>query len=147
MDFVEPEKILCENRRGSKPDALPDSVLCKICFKEKLEVLFMPCGHVIACIQCAVTLDQCAVCRRPFTMTMRIGIYAHKQKEISLDNFPPESSNVPIDPVICKVCCKEQMQAVCIPCRHIFTCYKCASNEKNCLLCLEPVYAYMQVFF
>lgn len=140
---MEPVTILRVSRQES---GIPDSVLCKICFKEKLEVLFMPCGHVIACIQCAVTLDLCAVCRQPFTMTMRIGVYVTNLKEFSLKNFPPECSNELIDPVVCKVCCKEEMQAIFLPCRHISTCYKCASEQKQCLVCFEPIYAYMQVF-
>lgn len=139
MDFVEPLTII---RITSKDVTSPDSVLCKICFKEKLEVLFMPCGHVIACIQCAVTLDLCAVCRQPFTMTMRVGLYVSNIKEL----FPPMCPNKLIDPVLCKVCYKEEMQAVFIPCRHISTCFKCASKVNQCLVCFEPVYAYMQVF-
>jgi len=143
MDFVEPVTII---RVTPQDPSAPDSVLCKICFKEKLEVLFMPCGHVIACIQCAVTLDLCAVCRQPFTMTMRVGLYVTNLKEFSLEYFPSKCSSELIDPVLCKVCCKEEMQAVFLPCRHISTCYKCAPKVNQCMVCFEPVYAYMQVF-
>jgi len=142
-DFVEPITII---RVSQQEPSAPDSVLCKICFKEKLEVLFMPCGHVIACIQCAVTLDQCAVCRQPFTMTMRVGLYVTNLKEFSLEYLPSNCSNELIDPVLCKVCCKEEMQAVFLPCRHISTCYKCAPKLNQCLVCFVPIYAHMQVF-
>ncbi|XP_022179047.1 death-associated inhibitor of apoptosis 2-like [Myzus persicae] len=143
MDFLEPITIMRVSQR--EPSA-PDSVLCKICFKEKLEVLFMPCGHVIACIQCAVTLDVCAVCRQPFTLTMRVGLYVTNLKEFSLEYFPSKCSDELIDPVLCKVCCKEEMQAVFLPCRHISTCFKCAPKINQCVVCFEPIYAYMQVF-
>ncbi|KAE9528494.1 hypothetical protein AGLY_012065 [Aphis glycines] len=142
-DFVEPVTIIRVNRQES---SVPDSVVCKICFKEKLEVLFLPCRHVIACIQCAVTLDLCAICRQPFTLTMRVGLYVTNLKQFSQDYFGSENANELIDPVLCKICCKEQMQAVFLPCRHISSCYKCASKVKQCLVCFEPVFAYMQIF-
>lgn len=142
-DFVEPLTIIRVNRQES---SIPDSVVCKICFKEKLEVLFLPCRHVIACIQCAVTLDLCAICRQPFTLTMRVGLYVTNLKQYSQGYRGSENVNELVDPVLCKICCKEQMQAVFLPCRHISTCYKCASKVKECLVCYVSVFAYMQIF-
>lgn len=142
-DFVEPVTII---RVKQQEPSIPDSVVCKICFKEKLEVLFMPCRHVIACIQCAVTLELCAICRQPFTLTMRVGLYVTNLKQFSQDYLGSENANELIDPVLCKMCCKDQMQAVFLPCRHISTCYKCASKVKQCLVCFEPVFAFMQIF-
>lgn len=48
-----------------------DSRLCKICFQEEMGVLFLPCGHIVACPKCALSLTTCAVCRKPFTATIR----------------------------------------------------------------------------
>lgn len=39
------------------PSGKADPVLCKICYKEKIEVAFITCGHTMTCIQCAITLD------------------------------------------------------------------------------------------
>lgn len=48
-----------------------DIRLCKICFQEELGVVFLPCGHLVACVKCAPSLTTCAVCRQPFTATVR----------------------------------------------------------------------------
>ncbi|KAK7792000.1 hypothetical protein R5R35_004203 [Gryllus longicercus] len=48
-----------------------DVRLCKICYQEDLGVVFLPCGHLVACVKCAPSLTTCAVCRQPFTATVR----------------------------------------------------------------------------
>lgn len=46
-------------------------ILCKICYVEELSVLFVPCGHVIACGKCALNLQTCGICRERINYTMR----------------------------------------------------------------------------
>ncbi|KAG5900547.1 hypothetical protein JTB14_022854 [Gonioctena quinquepunctata] len=48
-----------------------EKTLCKICFKNELGVVFLPCGHVVACVDCASALKTCAVCRKPLEATVR----------------------------------------------------------------------------
>ncbi|CAH1961034.1 unnamed protein product [Acanthoscelides obtectus] len=48
-----------------------EKTLCKICFKNELGVVFLPCGHIIACVDCAAALKSCAVCRKPLEATVR----------------------------------------------------------------------------
>lgn len=48
-----------------------DGRLCKICYTEELGVVFLPCGHIVACVKCAPSLSTCAVCRQPFTAIVR----------------------------------------------------------------------------
>lgn len=42
---------------------------CVICFQKQREAAFVACGHVVACMDCALLLharsDSCPVCRRP----------------------------------------------------------------------------------
>lgn len=135
------------------PNTIPDSMMCKICFKEKMKVAFIPCGHVIACIQCAMTLDQCAVCRQPFTMVMRVYVYMDENKNEdkveSLNQLPCSSSQCPDDPanpMLCRVCHKEEMEAAFIACRHVYACVKCATKMSECPVCLLPSYGTMQVY-
>jgi baculoviral IAP repeat-containing protein 7/8 len=45
--------------------------LCKICYTEEIGILFLPCGHIVACVKCAPSLSVCAVCRQPVTATVR----------------------------------------------------------------------------
>ncbi|XP_039289307.1 death-associated inhibitor of apoptosis 1 isoform X2 [Nilaparvata lugens] len=48
-----------------------DSRLCKICYMEEMGILFLPCGHIVACPKCALLLTTCAVCRKPYSATVR----------------------------------------------------------------------------
>lgn len=45
--------------------------LCKICYSKEIGVVFLPCGHVVACVDCAPALSTCAVCRKPLEATFR----------------------------------------------------------------------------
>ena len=40
--------------------------MCAVCWENKPNVLFLPCGHVITCVQCASNTDlgdDCPMCR------------------------------------------------------------------------------------
>lgn len=52
-------------------DSSNSSTLCKICFTKEVGVVFLPCGHVVACVDCAPALSNCAVCRKPLEATFR----------------------------------------------------------------------------
>jgi len=51
------EKLFREN------EDLKQQLLCKICMDNDADVVFLPCGHMIACTTCARALRKCAVCR------------------------------------------------------------------------------------
>lgn len=46
--------------------------LCKLCYLEERNTVFLPCGHVVACAKCALSVDKCPVCRLPFTDINRL---------------------------------------------------------------------------
>ncbi|KAL9917201.1 death-associated inhibitor of apoptosis 2 [Glossina fuscipes] len=46
-----------ENRK------LKDARLCKVCLDEEVGVVYLPCGHLVTCVQCAPGVEQCPVCR------------------------------------------------------------------------------------
>uniref|UniRef100_A0A8D8YE43 Death-associated inhibitor of apoptosis 1 n=1 Tax=Cacopsylla melanoneura TaxID=428564 RepID=A0A8D8YE43_9HEMI len=54
-----------------EPMSTSDGRLCKICYQREMGVVFLPCGHIVACVICASTLTVCAVCRQRFTATVR----------------------------------------------------------------------------
>ncbi|KDR19613.1 death-associated inhibitor of apoptosis 1-like [Zootermopsis nevadensis] len=56
---------------GSHGKVIDDARVCQICYVEERGVLFLPCGHLVACVKCAPSLSTCAVCRQPFTGTVR----------------------------------------------------------------------------
>lgn len=39
------------------------NVECKICMSEEVGVVFLPCGHLLACVYCASAISQCPLCR------------------------------------------------------------------------------------
>ncbi|VVC46145.1 BIR repeat,Zinc finger, RING/FYVE/PHD-type,Zinc finger, RING-type [Cinara cedri] len=131
-------------------NTIPDSMLCKICLKEPLAVIFIPCGHIIACIACAVTLDECAVCRETFTITLRIFV---DFKEIKNNNsglacLPPQNTSQSTSPnsMLCKMCRKEEISVAFVPCRHVVCCFECAVKNVSCCVCSTPFYALIQVY-
>lgn len=48
-----------------------DMIKCKICFDENIGIVFLPCGHQMACTQCASCIDICPICRKPIRQCIR----------------------------------------------------------------------------
>ncbi|CAG2179484.1 unnamed protein product, partial [Oppiella nova] len=49
----------------SEPTRVEDSrLLCKICLDREIGVVFLPCGHQLACTQCAPCVADCPICRK-----------------------------------------------------------------------------------
>ncbi|XP_018331060.1 death-associated inhibitor of apoptosis 1 [Agrilus planipennis] len=65
------ENTVSENTssEGNKPGTT--STLCKICYSKEVGVVFLPCGHIVACVDCAPALTTCAVCRKPLEAIVR----------------------------------------------------------------------------
>lgn len=47
------------------------SFVCAICMENDIGVVFLPCGHLIACTRCAPCVSECPVCRRHIRGTVR----------------------------------------------------------------------------
>ncbi|XP_053388452.1 putative inhibitor of apoptosis [Mercenaria mercenaria] len=57
VNTAEDKKVLEENRR------LKELITCKICLDHEAYIVFLPCGHLVSCQDCARMLETCAVCR------------------------------------------------------------------------------------
>lgn len=44
---------------------------CAVCFGEQKSVLFMPCQHLVTCVDCATKIDQCPMCREQISGRIR----------------------------------------------------------------------------
>jgi len=44
---------------------------CKICLEKEASIVFLPCGHLCSCVNCAPALRVCAVCRAPIQGLVR----------------------------------------------------------------------------
>lgn len=47
---------------------------CKICYSNALEVVFLPCSHLMVCERCALRMKNCGVCRKPIQATIKVFI-------------------------------------------------------------------------
>lgn len=45
---------------------------CKICFENESNSVFLSCGHIIACVKCASSLDVCPVCKRRIEKIIKV---------------------------------------------------------------------------
>lgn len=51
---------------------LMDALTCKICMDNQIDVVFLPCAHVVACTECAARVDRCPLCRSQFTQAQKL---------------------------------------------------------------------------
>lgn len=116
-----------------------------------MEVLAMPCKHISACIQCAVSINFCAICRLPRKKLIRIYL-EYDEKVVGTNALECGSTSAEvqtdkdIDRVLCLVCQKLEVQVVFILCRHTYCCLECVASLKRCLICRSKIIAFMNVY-
>jgi len=44
---------------------------CVICLDRAKNIIFLPCAHLAACVECSVSLASCPICRAPVEATIR----------------------------------------------------------------------------
>lgn len=66
------EKLSHDMEKSDEEEEKKDSKLCKICYNNEYNTIFLPCGHVIACAKCASSVTKCPACRQPFENVMRV---------------------------------------------------------------------------
>ncbi|XP_059082806.1 baculoviral IAP repeat-containing protein 7-A-like [Tigriopus californicus] len=64
-DLLGQDQLEQENRR------LKEQRTCKICMDNEIGVVFLPCGHLICCVQCAPALKDCPLCRQSIVGTVK----------------------------------------------------------------------------
>ncbi|NWY48746.1 XIAP ligase, partial [Sylvia atricapilla] len=81
-----------ENTREEEPNEIPveqdelihteeklrrlqEEKLCKICMAKDVSVVFIPCGHLVACKECAQFLNECPLCRSDIMKIQEIFMY------------------------------------------------------------------------
>ena len=52
-----------------KPES--EMKLCKICMDHDIDAIFLPCGHVYCCSNCASAVTTCPFCRKPVKSTTK----------------------------------------------------------------------------
>ncbi|XP_040260937.1 E3 ubiquitin-protein ligase XIAP [Bufo bufo] len=51
-----------ENSIEEKLRKLEEEKICKVCMDKAVCMVFIPCGHLVACAACAEVLDKCPIC-------------------------------------------------------------------------------------
>ena len=44
---------------------------CIICFDNQIQVVFLPCGHQLACLTCSQKMQTCPICRKEIESKLR----------------------------------------------------------------------------
>lgn len=55
-----------------KEEKIQEMFSCKVCLINETEVVFLPCGHAVACMQCNNLLKTCPICRKCVKAIARI---------------------------------------------------------------------------
>lgn len=50
---------------------LQEERTCKVCMDQEVSVVFIPCGHLVVCKDCAPSLRKCPICRGTVKGTVR----------------------------------------------------------------------------
>ena len=65
-----------EGRDDDNSGTTANSGLCQICYVNKIECIFLPCGHARTCEECATRIKNsgkpCPYCRKSVSTTHRI---------------------------------------------------------------------------
>nr|XP_006115453.1 E3 ubiquitin-protein ligase XIAP [Pelodiscus sinensis]XP_006115454.1 E3 ubiquitin-protein ligase XIAP [Pelodiscus sinensis]XP_006115455.1 E3 ubiquitin-protein ligase XIAP [Pelodiscus sinensis] len=67
-----PEKDLSTEEQLRR---LQEEKLCKICMDKDISIVFIPCGHLVACKECAEALNKCPLCCMIITKRQKIFMY------------------------------------------------------------------------
>ena len=86
---------------------------CKICFSEKSEIIFEPCGHFMSCASCAKEIfnkngKKCPMCRKEIKYIRKFYL-----KEINC------------------ACGTSKVNSVLRDCNHAYMCMTCSQNAKD----------------
>ncbi|XP_033742579.1 baculoviral IAP repeat-containing protein 7-like [Pecten maximus] len=59
------------NMKDAEIEELRLRTKCKVCLEEELKIVFLPCGHLCTCVDCASHLERCPVCREQKRSTVK----------------------------------------------------------------------------
>lgn len=64
-----------ESGEALENESQPDPVewkLCKVCYENEANTVFLPCGHVVACSRCAAATVRCPLCNENYKAVFRV---------------------------------------------------------------------------
>ena len=64
------KKVINVFRKFFKKDRYYDE--CKLCTERGANIIFLPCGHLYVCKQCATNLNKCPICRVEINQILKV---------------------------------------------------------------------------
>lgn len=61
----------CSSSEDTSSKPQDENKLCRVCYQNEFNTIFIPCGHILTCAKCATSVTKCPLCRQPFTQVMR----------------------------------------------------------------------------
>jgi len=61
-----------KNGVGDDEEPIMERLLCKICRKNEMNTMFVPCSHIAACTDCVLLIKNCPICRAPYTSVTKV---------------------------------------------------------------------------
>lgn len=133
-----------------------------------MKVIFKPCCHKDACINCASKFRRCPKCDERVThfratfadfessniAMAQIGILpiqsilqTTQPAQKKEDSRNVSSSTTVTKPMLCKICYANEMDAAIVPCGHTVTCISCAAHVIHCPICRGLKENVMKLYF
>jgi len=72
-----------------------------------------------------------------------VGHFDQKPGRTELSQEPSRALGV--DPKLCIVCQRKEMEAALLPCRHVSTCIECLTKIDKCPICEKKFFGFFQV--
>jgi len=147
-----------------------DEASCLICLESPKTHAFVPCGHVVGCLTCVISLSQCPVCRAPREALLHVELKgnscvckhckqaiaptffdAHRevcalrqrqQKEVKDERSPLLRKAESSE---CPQCRLVKADTALVPCGHAF-CLPCAKTIQCCPFCLQDKTGVLSMF-
>ena len=66
------KRHLTSSNESSHSDC--ERMLCKICLTGEMNILLLPCAHLVSCEYCSLNFANCPLCRRQIDSTLKIFI-------------------------------------------------------------------------
>lgn len=65
------KKVVEIDDSDDETNETPNEKCCKICLEQEHNTVFIPCGHICACVKCAFSVEKCPLCREPYERIVR----------------------------------------------------------------------------
>lgn len=70
-EVAPPKELYNVEELQKQNETLKDNITCKVCMDDKVDMLFLPCRHLICCEPCSDSVRRCPLCRQRIIGTIK----------------------------------------------------------------------------